>query len=73
MTNITDIIDRSAMAKTNLKKGTPKGFLTFDEKIRIAHAYFVHGVDQHILASIFAVNPGRVGEVVSSIKKALDE
>jgi len=30
-------------------------------------------LNQHILASIFAVNPGRVGEVISSIKKALDE
>jgi transposase-like protein len=47
-----------------------KANLTPDEKLRAAHAHIVQGVDQHIIASLFGVNPGRVNEAIKAIRAA---
>lgn len=46
-----------------------KSSLTFEEKITVAWAYFVRGVDQQTLAGIYGVNAGRVSEACSSIER----
>ena len=48
-----------------------KTALTPDEKLRAAFAHLINGVDQHILASIFGVNPGRVAEAITAVRLAL--
>lgn len=50
------------MAKTDL---TP------EEKLRVAHAVLINGLAQHHVASLFAINQGRVNEAVTLIKDAL--
>lgn len=49
-----------------------KTSLTFEEKITAAWAYHVKGVDQHTLASIYGVNPGRISEACKTIANALE-
>ena len=50
-----------------------KTALTPDEKLRVASAHLLSGVDQHVLASIFGVNPGRIAEAVTAVRAALYE
>lgn len=50
------------MNKTNL---TPQ------EKLRAACAYLLEGIDQHKIAFIYGVNPGRVSEAIMDVRKAL--
>lgn len=49
-----------------------KTSLTFEEKITAAWAYHVKGVDQHTLASIYGVNPGRISEACKTVANALE-
>ena len=58
---------RRGMDPDNLKTS-----LTFEEKITAAWAYHVKGVDQHTLASIYGVNPGRISEACKTIANALE-
>ena len=46
--------------------------LTPEEKLRAAHAHIINGVDQHVIASLFAVNPGRVNEAIMAVRRAID-
>lgn len=50
-----------------------KAILTFEEKIAVAWAYFVRGVDQQTLAGIYGVNSGRISEACSSIERVLKD
>lgn len=49
-----------------------KASLTFEEKITAAHLHYVQGLDQHVVAFAFGVNPGRVAEACVAVRKALD-
>jgi len=49
-----------------------KRSLTFEEKITAAWAHYVKGIDQHTLAAIYSVNPGRISEACKSVATALD-
>jgi hypothetical protein len=50
-----------------------KASLTPEERIRAAYAHLILGVDQHTVAAIMGVNPGRVNEAVSSIRTAAQD
>lgn len=55
-----------------MKRGhEPKTALTPDEKIKAAYLHEVMGVDQHILAAAYGVNPGRVNEALRDIRSAI--
>lgn len=41
-----------------------------DERLRVAFAHLCLGVDQHALAAVFGVNPGRVAEAVALAREA---
>jgi len=47
--------------------------LTPEEKLRAAHAHIINGVDQHVIASLFGVNMGRVNEAIMAIRDAISE
>lgn len=49
-----------------------KKSLTPREKVKVAYAYLIRGVDQHTIASMFEVNAGRVAEAVKEIRAAVD-
>jgi hypothetical protein len=49
----------------------PKTFLTPDEKLRAAYAHIINGVDQHHIAALFGINPGRVNEAIQDVRKAI--
>ena len=51
-------------------KHNGKTALTLQEKITCAWAHEVQGVDQHVLAAMYGVNPGRVNEAIMAIRKA---
>lgn len=56
-----------------MKRGHEKKTeLTPAEKIRVAMGYEVYGIDQHVLAALFAVNPGRIAEAISNVRNAID-
>ena len=59
--------------KKGMKPSEVKTSLTFEEKVTAAWAYHVKGIDQHTLASIYSVNPGRISEACTSVEKALAE
>jgi hypothetical protein len=40
------------------------------EKIKAAYLHEVMGVDQHIIAVFFGVNPGRIAEAIIDVRKA---
>jgi len=50
-----------------------KTSLTPAEKLRVAVAVLVDEVDQHKVAALMGVNPGRVGEIVSKIRRVLED
>ena len=50
---------------------TPRTKFTPEEKLRVAHAVLINGIDQHHIASLFAVNSGRVAEAVKLIREAV--
>jgi len=45
--------------------------LTPEEKLRVAHAVLINKIDQHHVASLFAVNQGRVSEAVTKVREAI--
>lgn len=49
-----------------------KTALAPDEKLRVAFAHMVLGVDQHTLAAMYGVNSGRVAEAVTAVRQALE-
>jgi hypothetical protein len=49
-----------------------KTALTPDEVLRVAFAHLLYGVDQHALAMLFTVNPGRIAEAVKAIEWAMN-
>lgn len=59
--------------KKGMKQSEVKTALTFEEKVTAAWAYHVKGIDQHTLASIYSVNPGRISEACTSVEKALED
>lgn len=50
---------------------TRKAALEPDEVLRVAYAHLVNNVDQHVLASLMGVNPGRVNEACKAIEWAM--
>jgi hypothetical protein len=49
-----------------------KTALTPGEKLRVAVAVLLDGFDQHKVAALMGVNPGRVNEAVMAVRKAID-
>lgn len=49
----------------------PKVDLTPRERIQVAFGYLYLGIDQHLLASLFGVNPGRVSETITAVREAV--
>ena len=45
--------------------------LTPDEKLRVAYAHIINGVDQHVLSALFGINPGRVNEAIMAVRRAI--
>lgn len=45
-----------------------KKALTPQEVIMVAHAHLICGIDQHILASMYGVNQGRINEACVVIR-----
>jgi hypothetical protein len=55
-----------------MKKGyEPKTNLSPQERLKAAYAHEVLGVDQHVIAALYGVNPGRVAEAVADVRKAV--
>jgi hypothetical protein len=55
-----------------MKKGyEPKANLSPQERLKAAYAHEVLGVDQHVIAALYGVNPGRVAEAVADVRKAV--
>lgn len=52
------------------EKPKRKSHLTPDEKLRVAHAHLVNGVNQHDLAALMNVNPGRIAEAITAVRAA---
>jgi DNA-binding MarR family transcriptional regulator len=48
-------------------------YLTFEEKIIVAWAYYVRGITQQDLAALFNINQGRISEACKAVERALDE
>ena len=46
--------------------------LTPQEKLRVAVAVLIDGFDQHRVAALMGVNPGRVNEAVTAIRQAIE-
>jgi hypothetical protein len=46
--------------------------LTPAERLRVAVAVLVDGFDQHRVAALMGVNPGRVNEAVVAVRKAIE-
>lgn len=59
--------------KKGMNPDDTKTSLTFAEKITVAWAYHVKGVDQHTLAAIYGVNSGRISEACRTIEMALKD
>lgn len=56
-----------------MARGVPdKPALTPRERIQVAFAHLVLGIDQHDLAATFGVNSGRVAEAVNAVRQAVD-
>jgi hypothetical protein len=49
-----------------------KTSLTPAEKLRVAVAVLLDGVDQHRVAALLGVNQGRVNEAVAAVRQAID-
>jgi hypothetical protein len=49
-----------------------KTALTPAEKLKVAYAVLINGWDQHEVAALMGVNPGRVNEAVMAVRKAID-
>jgi hypothetical protein len=49
-----------------------KTALTPAEKLRCAVAVLLDGFDQHRVAALMGVNPGRVNEAVMAVRQAID-
>lgn len=49
-----------------------KAHLEPDEVLRVAYAHIINDVDQHVLAALMVVNPGRITEACKAIKWAMD-
>lgn len=48
-----------------------KTALTYEEKLKAAYFHLIRGVDQHVLADMFNVNPGRIAEAVTAVRTAI--
>jgi DNA-directed RNA polymerase specialized sigma24 family protein len=46
--------------------------LTPAQKLRAAVAVLLDGMDQHKVAAMFGVNPGRVNKAVSAVREAIE-
>ena len=44
--------------------------LTPQEVVIVAHAHLICGIDQHVLAAMYGVNPGRVNEACVVMREA---
>lgn len=49
-----------------------KGYLTPEEKLKVAYFHLLRGIAQSVLADMFDVNPGRAAEAVEQVKGALE-
>ena len=49
-----------------------KTMLTPGERLRVAVAVLLDGMDQHKVAAMMGVNPGRVNEAVMAVRRAID-
>lgn len=49
-----------------------KKSLTPQEVLMVAHAHLVGGIDQHALASMYSVNPGRIAEACVVMREAAE-
>jgi hypothetical protein len=47
-----------------------KTALTPTERLTVAYLHIVMGVDQHLLASMYRVNPGRIADAVKAARNA---
>ena len=55
-----------------MKRGHEKKTeLTPDEKLRVVMGHEIYGIEQHALAALFAVNPGRIAEAVTNVRVAI--
>lgn len=50
----------------------PKTKLEPHEVLMIAHAHLICGIDQHLLAAMFAINHGRIAEAVVVMREAAE-
>jgi len=50
-----------------------KTALTFEEKVTVAWAYHVRGIDQHTLSAMYSVNPGRISEACKAVETVLND
>ena len=48
-----------------------KKALTFEQRITVAWAHYVRGIQQHDLAAIYDVNSGRISEACTAVKEAV--
>ena len=47
--------------------------LSFEDKVRVAWAYYCESIPQQTLASLYGVNSGRISEACTSVKNALED
>ena len=46
--------------------------LTPKERVQVAFGYLYLGIDQHMLASLFGVNPGRISETITAVRDVVN-
>jgi len=51
---------------------TRKTDLTPQEVVMVAHAHLICGVDQHMLASMYGINAGRIAEACVVMRMAAE-
>lgn len=45
--------------------------LSPEDKLKAAYYHLVGGLDQHIIAGMFFINPGRVAEAIKDVRVAI--
>jgi hypothetical protein len=54
-----------------IEKPENKTAFSPEDKIRVAFAHLCLGIDQHKLAGMYGINPGRVAEAVKAVREAV--
>lgn len=58
---------------SKIKRDAPPARLTPHEKLRVAFGHLCLDIDQHRLAALYGVNPGRVADAITAVRHAIGD